>query len=36
MLPVSSSDPATTTRISPRANTVPVMSVWTPPIFAGS
>jgi hypothetical protein len=31
MLPVSSSDPATTTTTSPRVKTAPVMSVWTPP-----
>jgi hypothetical protein len=31
MLPVSSSDPATTTTTSPRVKTAPVISVWTAP-----
>src|SRR5687767_11148085 len=36
MLPVNSSDPATTTRMRPRVNTPPVASVIRPPHVAGS
>src|SRR4051812_24715360 len=36
MLPVSSSEPAITTRTRPSAKTVPVTSVTTPPTFSGS
>src|SRR4051794_6574173 len=35
MLPVSSSEPATTTSTSPSVKTAPVISVWTPPHVCG-